>query len=357
MCAPAAGDNWFWAPGDPFLNATQVLQQVNEKLEQGANLIFNVAPNSTGVIPDDVVAQLQLFSAARAATFANPLASLSAPVSAACADLSFVVPVSGAFDTLLTREDLSAGQVIGAYSVEARDGASGAWRVLGGVRGQTVGSRLLDSVGMQIGVTALRFNCSSDLAPPLPLLPVRFINSAGQCLGQPPDESFPCYTASPAPGVGPFETCMAVASDCAGAAAAWTPTPAGVGQVFTALGAATDAVLAVDCNYCSVGTHAKIIANGNCDCAQPVVYNATSRALELPRCPGMCLSNGITPGAVAACAGEEPWLTTMVHVVSCGDASGTSGWTRAAAAAAAPLPPPPAIATIAFFGAYLQRLP
>ena len=348
------GDNWFWAPGDPFLNATQVTQQVNAKLEQGANLIFNVAPNSSGLIPEDVAAQLRLFSTARAATFASPLAALAAPVSAACAALSFVVPVNGSFDTLLTREDLTAGQVVASYTVEARDAASGAWRLLGGTHGATVGLRLLDSVGLQTGVDALRWNCTGDLAPPPPLPPVRFVNSAGQCLGQPDGEAFPCYTASPAPGVGPFSTCMAVASSCDGPAAAWTPTAAAAGgQVLAALGAAADAVLAVDCDSCSVGTHAKIIANGNCDCAQPVVYNGTSASLELPRCPGMCLSNGVAPGARAACAGDEPWLTTMVHVVACADASGASGWVRAAAAS----DPPAAVATIAAFGAFLQRMP
>jgi alpha-L-fucosidase len=355
------GDNWFWAPGDPFLNASQILQQVNAKLEQGANLIFNVAPNSTGLIPADVEAQLQLFAAARAATFARPLAALAAPVSAACAALSFTVPVNGTFDALLIREDLSAGQVIGGYSVEARDAASGAWRALA-VHGMTVGARLLDSVGTQAGVDALRFNCSSDLAPPQPLPPVSFVNAAGRCLGQPDAyPTFPCYSAIPAPGGQNFSTCPAVAASCDAAAAAWTPSPAAGGgagqgwQELAALGAAPDAVLAVDCNSCTEGTHAKIIANSNCGCAQPVVFNESASALQLPRCPGMCLSNGVTPGAHAACAGNEPWYGTMVHVVLCSEASGASGWRRVAPAVA--FSAPAAIATIAEFGAYLQQLP
>ena len=55
--------------------------------------------------------QLAGFAAARNATYAAPVALLSVPVTAACADLSFTVPVSGPFDRIVTTEDMGAGQV------------------------------------------------------------------------------------------------------------------------------------------------------------------------------------------------------------------------------------------------------
>jgi hypothetical protein len=165
------GDNWFWAPNAPYLDASQIWSQVNAKLEQGANLILNVPANASGVIDDAYVTQLRAFGAARAATYSDPRAALAAPVSAPCASLSVVVRVDGSFDTLLMAEDLTAGQVIASYSIEMQNGSTHTWRRLttqDGVHGKTVGLRLVDFVGMQTGVSALRFNCSSDLAPPPP---------------------------------------------------------------------------------------------------------------------------------------------------------------------------------------------
>jgi hypothetical protein len=222
------GDNWFWEPLKPFLNASVILEQFNAKYEQGASLILNVPPNSTGAIPAEYVAQLRAFAAARAATFGAPAAALGAPVSGACAGLSFTVPVSGPFDTLLTVEDLSRGQVIGGYSVEARDAASGAWAPLR-VRGVTVGTRVLDSVGPQAGKDALRWNCTADLNP---APPVHFVNAAGDCLGPPAGATTSRCDARPSarPSVG--------APPPAAASAASARIAASAGAQDTTLGSA-----------------------------------------------------------------------------------------------------------------------
>jgi alpha-L-fucosidase len=159
------GDNWFQWPTDAFLSAADIYDQLNLKLEQGANLIFNIPPNSTGYIPDEYIQQLKLVSAARSSTFSNPLASLSSPVSESCSDLSIVLNVSGDFDMVFYQEDLTAGQVIATYTLETQSVTTGLWTQLSNrVHGKTVGLRLIDFVGLQTGVNALRFNCSSDLS-------------------------------------------------------------------------------------------------------------------------------------------------------------------------------------------------
>lgn len=333
---------WFWNSGNKGLNASQVLAELSAKLDQGANMIMNVPPNEDGVIEADFADTLARVGAARAATFGDARAALAAPVSAACAALSITLPVNGSFDTLLITEDLVAGQVIGSYSVEALD--AGGWRPLR-VHGKTVGTRLVDAVGAQAGVSALRLNCSSDLAPPpgppAPPAASLFRNAAGACMAPPDNETFPCYSG----GAGPFELCPLVAASC-GARAAWA---AGAGGAWRAPGVAADAVLNVDCDGCAAGTHAKVIRAATCPgCGAALTFNESAGAIQVDACPGMCLSDGVAGGARASCAGDEPWSDNMVHLVPCAGA-GRGAWARGDA------PPPRPVATVAFFGAFLAR--
>ena len=351
--------DWFWNLNDTYkcMNASEILNEISVKMEQGANMIMNVPPNTTGVIEDDFVTQLALVGSVRSATFNDPRAALVAPVSSVCAALSVTIPVNGSFDTLLITEDLVGGQVIGSYTIEVFD-ASGVWRILSGnVHGKTVGLRLLDSVGIQDNVTQLRFNCSSDLAPPPPPGPpvpsgaYNFQNSAGTCMGIADDAKWPCYTG----GEGPFQLCPLVAANCSNAGAAWTP-PSGDNNGWTALGiiGSSDAVINVDCDTCSVGTHAKVISSSTCGCASALTFNVSTSTIQIDACPDMCLSNGLVSGALPSCAGSEPWTLTQVHVVPCEVASGSEGWSRLDAPV---FPPSPPIATLAFLGAFLQRTP
>lgn len=335
----------FWNPGLPFLNASAILEQFNVKHEQGANLILNVPPNASGVIPAEYVAELAAFAAARAATFDHPVASLAAAVSGTCGaggSLTFTVPVppGAVFDTLVTAEDLGGGQAIGAYGVEAHDAASGAWRPLR-VHAVTVGARLLDSVGRQTGVDALRFNCTADLAPPAP---VSFVNAAGACLSIPDGESFPCWSG----GVGPFHLCPLVAASCAGAAARWWQRGGDGGGLF-ALDVDPTAMLNLDCNTCTAGTHAKLILAST---PTGVAFDAALGQLAVPTCPGMCLTNGTAAGALPSCAGIEPWTPTQVHLAPCVDAA-TRGWARVLS----PGVSTPLVATVREFGAFLAVSP
>ena len=233
--------SWFWNPGDSGLSAAQIAAQVAVKLEQGSNMILNVPPNASGVVEDDFVVSLSRVGAARRATFGDPRAALPTPVAAVCAALSVTLPVNGTFDTILLSEDLVAGQVIGSYTLEVSTG--GVWRLLAaGVHGMTVGTRLLDAVGPQSNVSALRWNCSSDLTPPdpPPSATVSFRNPAGACLGLHPNASWPCYKG----GEGPFSVCPLVAAPCASpGAVAWVEA----GGTFAAPGVAQDAVVNVDC--------------------------------------------------------------------------------------------------------------
>jgi len=104
-----------------------VLTQYNAKLGQGATIIFNVPPNTSSVIPQEYVQVLADVAAARAASLAHPAAQLQAPVSAPCAALSVVLPVSAPFDSIAYAEDLRGGQVFANYSVEVSFGGGEEW--------------------------------------------------------------------------------------------------------------------------------------------------------------------------------------------------------------------------------------
>ena len=158
--------------------------------------------------------------------------------------------------------------------------------------------------------------------------------------------SWPCYTGSPQPGDGPFSLCPLVAAPCTAPGAAWT---LGQGHSFTAARVAADAVINVDCNTCTPGTHAKLISSATCPrCASALSYNASEGAVHVDACPGMCLSNALVGGAAASCAGDEPWVGTQVHLVPCAQAQGAAGWQLQPAPAQAP------VATLAFLGAFLN---
>lgn len=251
--------------------------------------------------------------------------------------MSFTVPVTGAFDTLVTSEDLTGGQVIGSYTVEARDSATGTWSRLP-VHGATVGSRLLDAVGLHSGVDALRWNCSGSLVPPPP---ATFTNAAGDCLGAPPGEAFPCWSGSAVPGGEVFHLCPLVATRCdASALTTWSAPPGGAWSPVSTPGATVN----VDCNACTVGAHAKVML----EASGAFTWDAAAARIRIDACPGMCLTNGVAPGALPSCAGHEPYTAQQVHVDAC-DAPSTAGWVRADAVGAPAQPP----AVVAAFGAYL----
>jgi hypothetical protein len=250
------GDNWFWNPTAPYLNASSIFQQFAAKHDAGATLIFNVPPNSTGVVPQPFVDALTTFAAAREATEASAAARLAAPVTAPCSGLSVVVPVApgASFDYLVSEEGLAvAGQVIGGYSVEVQMTAGGPWSLLP-VRGVTVGARVVDVLPQPVtGAVALRWNCTVDLAPPPA---VQLVNGAGECMGIPDGQAFPCWHDAN------FQLCQLVAANCsAGASSVWFAELGG-GTWWSGVPGPGQPAINVDCNMCDVGRHAKVIDCG-----------------------------------------------------------------------------------------------
>ena len=154
--------NWFWNPGIPHMTAADLWSQFTLKYGQGANLILNVPPNSSGLVPAEYRAVLRQFTAERKATYGSAAALALAAISAPCDGLAVTVDVTGDFDQTVAIEGLASGQVIGGYRIEALRG--GAWSTLKLQHGVTVGARVVDwGLGRQSGVEKLRWTCTKAL--------------------------------------------------------------------------------------------------------------------------------------------------------------------------------------------------
>ena len=132
---------WFWNPDIGYMRAGDLWSQFTLKYGQGANLILNVPPNRSGLVPQEYIDELVKFGHRRLATYSTPVAALKSPVTNVCASLSIEIEVRGAFDQTVTVEDLSVGQNVKGYSIERRS-EGGVWAPLKLVEGHgvTVGS-------------------------------------------------------------------------------------------------------------------------------------------------------------------------------------------------------------------------
>ena len=121
---------WFWQPGsEATLKSTkQLVHNYLTSVGRASNLILNVGPDSTGAIPPVDVARYEEMGKAVGCLFSKPIAlRASAPArmnrtSGAMEPATVLTtPLAlapGANYSLVLREDLTSGQLIGNYSVQ-----------------------------------------------------------------------------------------------------------------------------------------------------------------------------------------------------------------------------------------------
>ncbi|EDQ84293.1 uncharacterized protein MONBRDRAFT_30422 [Monosiga brevicollis MX1] len=138
------GDAWFWKANHSFWNASQLWNHYMLTVGRGENFILNMPPDTTGRIPAEYVAATTTFGNALRESFARPTAVVY-DVTTVCSEpieLDFPEDM-GTFTCLLTREDLTQGQMVKAYTIEIKDDA-GVWHELPITNGGTVGNRVID---------------------------------------------------------------------------------------------------------------------------------------------------------------------------------------------------------------------
>ena len=144
---PLHRDQWFWHPNsDSTLKSVdELMDEYNNTVGRGAQLMLGLAPDRTGQLPAADVARLAEFGARINAVYGNNLALHHAPVSAeeeraldGDANTYWTAPENGSiptltvgfvkpmtFDRVMTMERLNDGQHVNEYSVEVF--ANGAW--------------------------------------------------------------------------------------------------------------------------------------------------------------------------------------------------------------------------------------
>jgi alpha-L-fucosidase len=153
--------HWFWHPNDEasLKSLAELVDDYNNSVGRGAQLMLGIAPDRTGRVPDADVARLKEFgdairklygdnlvteklghASAIAALDGNPDTFWSAPPGShnAMIEVSFAQPVT--FDRAVTMEWLNDGQHVQHYAIEVLE--RGEWRRV--AEGQAIGHKKID---------------------------------------------------------------------------------------------------------------------------------------------------------------------------------------------------------------------
>lgn len=137
--------HWFWSPdSDGSLKTVdQMVEVYGKSVGNGANLLINMTPDTSGRIPEAEVAMLGNFGAAIEQRYGKPDLCVSgiAPVTG---DVPIAIDMKSTATAreLVLEEDLSFGQRITAYVIEAKVGD--VWQEIGS--GESIGRKRIQPV-------------------------------------------------------------------------------------------------------------------------------------------------------------------------------------------------------------------
>lgn len=136
--------HWFWTPDsdDTLRDIPFLMNAYFETIGRGANLLINMTPDTSGLIPEAEVERLSEFGMKLNQTFASPLGSTAPEKSKPDNELFLNLPRKQQVNLLVLEEDIEKGQHIMQYKVDAfvRD----QWTTI--AEGQTIGRRRIQSV-------------------------------------------------------------------------------------------------------------------------------------------------------------------------------------------------------------------
>ncbi|MCM4154214.1 hypothetical protein DHD05_21715 [Arenibacter sp. N53] len=134
---------WFWTPdSDKTLRDIPFLKNVYfETIGRGANLLVNMTPDTTGLIPEAEVERLNEFGKSLENTFAKPLGSTSSKVDRPNNQLVIDFPKKLKMNLLVLEEDIQHGQHIDTYKVEAY--VDRQWKTI--AEGQSIGRKRIQT--------------------------------------------------------------------------------------------------------------------------------------------------------------------------------------------------------------------
>jgi alpha-L-fucosidase len=161
---PLRHGHWFWHPNSEkrLKSLEELLEIYHKTVGRGAQLVLGIAPDDRGLLPEVDVKRLEEFGAAVRRLYGQPLATGG---QAEPASVAMVQPKR--IDRVVLQEDLTHGQMVRRFRVEARVGQK--WTEV--ARGSTIGyKRIL--VFEPVTAGAVRVAVEASLGP-VKLLPVK----------------------------------------------------------------------------------------------------------------------------------------------------------------------------------------
>jgi len=158
---PLRKQHWFWHPKDEtsLKSVSELVEEYNETVGRGAQLMLGIAPDSSGRVPEEDAARLKEFGdaieklyghnlvtgkrgrgIAATALDGDPDTFWSAPAGSHSAVIELYFPQPVRFDRALTMEWLNDGQHVQKYAIEVWE--SGGWKRV--AEGQAIGHKKID---------------------------------------------------------------------------------------------------------------------------------------------------------------------------------------------------------------------
>ncbi len=152
---------WFWEPGDDnrAVNPLDRLMDIYEKsVGRNATLVVGLTPNPDGLLPEGDVNRLKEWGEEIQHRYGQPLASVSGNRK----QLTLSLPRKQTVDTYVLQEDLSQGERIRAYRIEAK--VDGRWKTV--AQGTAVGNKRIERFE-PVQASALRVRVEESIGEPV----------------------------------------------------------------------------------------------------------------------------------------------------------------------------------------------
>jgi alpha-L-fucosidase len=132
--------NWFWSETSQrnLLSLDALLEIYYRSIGRGAQLLLNVPPDTTGLMPAADVTHAQQFGKEIERRFGKSVAEISGSGES----VTLPLPAGSRVDTFLMQEDCSFGERVRQYKIEARQ--AGKWIALGA--GTAIGHKRIQPV-------------------------------------------------------------------------------------------------------------------------------------------------------------------------------------------------------------------
>ena len=151
--------NWFWSThnADRVLTVDQLLSIYYRSVGRGVQLLLNIPANRSGLLPQPDCSVARAFGHELRRRFDRPIAATSGSGTA----ILLALDRPARIDTAVLQEQISLGERVRAYRIEAR--VNGAWKLLG--EGSAIGHRRIQPVEPNV-VEAVRLRVTQAADTP-----------------------------------------------------------------------------------------------------------------------------------------------------------------------------------------------